>query len=302
MSQLSFSQEWLRQFTDPYALLGLSVTADDRRILKRYRTVVKQLHPDSYAESDAVAKVLASQLLARLVNPAYQQLKQESGRAEVVTTLRFRVRQMNRNEEFKPRGEAARKLLSTPPADIEVIYEQAIASLAEIQYQELSQFAEATTLLGELNLVYLRLKMGETLIREKRTGLVPANQQPQREFPPTPPVDSPSTTSYAQRHYQRAQEYMKKEGWAMAVQELRDAIKIESNRSEYHALLAKAYLHQNLAGMAKVHFRQALKLNPKDPLALEYAKRLKIDLQQPTNGKKNKNSGGLFGGLFAKKR
>jgi hypothetical protein len=43
MPQADFSTEWVHRFTDPYALLGVSVAADDRRILKRYHAIAKQL-------------------------------------------------------------------------------------------------------------------------------------------------------------------------------------------------------------------------------------------------------------------
>jgi curved DNA-binding protein CbpA len=303
MTHPPFSQDWLKQFTDPFAVLGVSVAADDRRVLKRYRNVAKVLHPDSFAVGDTDIRDLASQLLARLVNPAYQRLKQESGRSESMAMLRFRVRRASREEPLQAKGEAAQGLIKTPSADLEVCYEQALEKLAQQQFQDLHQFAEVTQVIAELNLVYLRLKMGEPIIREKRTGLVVANEARPIQFTPVPPDASPSTTSYAQRHYQRAQEYMKTANWAMAIQELRDAIKIESNKSQYHSLLGLAYLKQNLPGMAKVHFRQALKLDPRDTIALKYARQFNIKPDQAAtqNGKTHKPSGGLFG-LFARRR
>jgi Flp pilus assembly protein TadD len=155
--------------------------------------------------------------------------------------------------------------------------------------------------------------MGEVLIREKRTGLVSAAEAKPPQFTPPSTDTATVTENYAQRHYRRAQEYMKKGNWAQAVQELRDAIKIEANKSEYHALLGVAYLQQKLPGMATVYIRQALKLNPRDPLASKYAAKLGI---QPTaensakqNGKqpnsqqgsKPPKSGGLFGFFRSKK-
>lgn len=323
MSQISFSSEWLNQLSDPYAVLGLSVAADDRRILKRYRSVAKGLHPDSYMSTDAATKQLASQIFARLVNPAYQKLKQEQARTESLANLRFRVRQINRDEPLLPRVVVARQLLQKPTQEVEIFYEQAIARLAEFQFQPLDQFAFVTQQLSELNLVYLYLKMGEPMIREKRTGIVPATEARPPQF--TPPAETAQmTSSYAQRHYQRAQVHIRAANWAQAVTELRDAIRLESEKSEYHSLLAKVYLTQNLSGMAKVHFRQALKFNPQDPLALQYAARLNLSIDQRPDklehpGKTDKpdksdksqaeqkssskeTGGSSFFGLFAKKR
>lgn len=312
MSQGSFQTDWLKRFSDPYALLGVSVAADDRRVLKRYRNVAKILHPDSDVMAEELTKELASQILARLVNPAYQKLKQEKGRAETVAVLRFQVRRLNREQSMVVDSKLARELMGQPVKDVDVFYEQAIADLAEVQYQPLSNFETITQQLGELNLVYLQLKMGDVFIREKRTGLVSATEAKPVQFTPIVPDAAPPSESYAQRHYRRAQEYMKKGNWSQAVQELRDAIKLEADKSEYHALLGLAYLQQNLPGMATVYCRQALKLNPKEPLALRYAAKVKVEVAaQPETAKtpldasktaaKEDKGGGLFGLFRARK-
>ena len=298
----ALSSDWLDKFSDPYAVLGIAVTADDRRVLKRYRTVAKLLHPDSYAQDQAAAGETASQLFARLVSPAYQKLKQEKNRAENSALLRFQVRRLNREGPFTPKSSLARKLLQHPAASVDVLYEQAIAELAETQYQSLEQFEPLTLELGELNLAYLQLKMGETFVREKRTGIVAAADAKPVQFTPTS-KEEVASESYARRHYRRAQEYAKKGNWAQTIQELRDAIKLENDQSEYHALLGVAYMQQNLTGMAKVYLSQALKLNPKQPLAVKYAAKLGIAPQtEPSNGKKPPTqSGGLFG-LFKSRK
>jgi len=296
MTQILFSPEWLNLLVDSYAVLGVSVAADERRVLKRYRSVAKLLHPDSLGQADPATTALASQLLARLVNPAYQRLKQEKERAETVATLRIRVRRMSREDAALPKTAAACRLLNLPLHEVDVYYEQSVTDLAELQYQQFEQFESLTEQLAELNLAYLRLKMGEPVIREKRTGVVPAPQAKPIQF--APGHDGQVTVNYAQRHYYRAQEYAKKSTWPQVVAELRDAIQLEPNRAEYHSLLARAYLMQNLMGMAKVHFRQALKFNPRDPLAMQYAARL--DLTEPEKVVA-KAGGGLFS-LFSKKR
>ena len=302
MSQTSFSADWPNQFSDPYAILGLAVAADDRRVLRRYRAVAKLLHPDGYVGAEAATTELATQLLTRIVNPAYQRLKQEKERAETLATLRFRVRRFNRDEPLLAQFVPARQLLQKPPQDLEVFYEQAVAALAESQFQPLGQFESITQQLSELNLVYLYLKMGEPMIREKRSGIVAASQ-----VKPIMPVETVQMVStYGRRHYQRAIIYAKNANWPQAIAELRDAIRLEPDKAEYHSLIAKAYLMQNLMGMAKVHFRQALKFNPKDPLAVDYVTRLKLVLDKPdrlvssTTPVKSTGSG-LFG-LFSRKQ
>lgn len=80
---------------------------------------------------------------------------------------------------------------------------------------------------------------------------------------------STTTRELAQRHYQRAQEQIKRDDWGSAIQELRDAIKLDPNNSSYHALLGQVQLGQGRNGLATISLRQALKLNSEEPIALE---------------------------------
>ncbi|MGG6295337.1 DnaJ domain-containing protein [Leptolyngbya sp. AN02str] len=300
MLQTPFSSEWLQKFSDPYAVLGLSVTADDRRVLKRYRDVAKLLHPDSLIQADVTERETASRLFSRLVSPSYQKLKQDKGRAEYLAMLRFKVRRINRDTKFEPKHSASQRLLSLGPAQVDVFYEQAIAKLAEPQFESLSRFELFTPQLEELNLVYLKLKMGEPIIREKRSGLISASQTAPVEIKTTPADPDKPVVDYAQRHYDRAMQYARQSNWAMVVREMQDAIKISPKTSDYHSLLAKAYLMQELPTMAKVHFRQALKLNPQDALALQYASKLQISIESTSplpNGSKPAATKPKSGGL-----
>lgn len=306
MAHPAFSSQWLNRFTDPYALLGVSVAADDRRILKRYRTVAKQLHPDAQLDVPAELRQFADQVLPKLVNPAYQRLKQDKGRNEVLAALRFKVRRLSRDEQLKPASEQSRYLMAAAEAEVEVFYEQAVDQICDRQYASLAEFEARTQQLGELNLVYLRRKMGAPIIREKRTGLVAAAAVPNSPVAAAdPPADGKSSSGqmYAEKHYSRAQDYLKAKNPAAAIQELKDALRITPQNSSYHCLIGQAYLLQSLVGMAKVHFKQALRLNPNNAVALKYARQLGIDLSAPSvahsaaaaNDKKS-----LFGNLFSK--
>lgn len=287
MSDSAFSQDWLEQLSDPYAVLGVPVTADERRILKRYRQVAKQLHPDIQATKSAINREFAGQVLARLVNPAYQRIKQDRGRKETLATLRFKVRRLTRDNMFSPTTQAGQALMNTPSTELEVFYEKSVAEISAQQFEAPASFDAITRLIGELNLVYLRRKMGDPVIREKRTGLVATSRSP---IVPSPTVssklsdDSAETTetqqlTYAERHCRRAQAYLDTGNISAAIQELKDAVKINPRNSNYHCLLGQAYLLQKLPGMAKVHIRQSLRLNPKNPIARKYARQLQVDLE-----------------------
>lgn len=290
MVQSSLPPDWLQQFSDPYAVLGVSVAADDRRIQKRYRQVAMVLHPDRFAVGNPESQELASQLLARLINPTYEKLKQEQDRKENLALLRLQVRKLTREKPLSPKSELAQQLMKHPASDVDVFYEQAVLKLAESQYQPLDQFQTVILQLSELNQVYLRLKMGNVPIREQRTGLVPATEARPVQFTPAPSSPETVTESYAQRHYRRAQEYARQNNWPKVVQEMRDAIRIEADKSEYLALLGVAYLKQNMTGTAKAYLRQALKLDPDDAIANRYAERLGLTITPMTPSPQNGRS------------
>lgn len=288
MTHSALPSDWIKKFADPYAVLGIPVAADDRRVLKRYRDIAKLLHPDRYALAEGNEKELATQLFARLVNPAYEQLKQDKGRTEHAALLRIKVRRLCREGPLTPRSDIARQLMEHPATAVDTFYEQAITTLAESQYQslDLKTFESVTEQTSELNLVYLQLKMGDGIVRERRTGLIAAAEAKPAQFTPTPTNPEVVAESYDQRHYRRAQEYAKKGAWTQAIQELRDAIKIKATKSEYHSLLGVAYLHQQkFPGMAKVHLKRAYELNPKDPLVLRFG--AKVGLLVPSSARAN---------------
>jgi curved DNA-binding protein CbpA len=309
MSQSSLILDWTQKFErDPYAVLGVAVTADNNRVLKRYREVAKLLHPDRFGLESGEAKELATQLLASLVNPAYKELKLEQGRNENVANLRMKVRlAQKRNEAIAPESTLAQQLLEHPVSAVDIFYEQAIAKLADTQYQDIDQFESTTKQLSELNLVYLQLKLGDMGIREKRSGIIAAADAKPINTTPLPVNPEVVTESYDQRHYRRAKQYATNSNWAEVIRELRDALKLKSDKSEYHSLLGVAYLRQNMQGMARAHLRRALELNPADPLVIKYAPQVGIVVPSPsppTNGKTTSNGasatqkrGGLFGFL-----
>jgi tetratricopeptide (TPR) repeat protein len=283
----SFSQDWLKYLSDPFAVVGISVLADDKRASKRYRTVAKILRPDISVSTDPETGEFIARLFARLVNPSYEKIKQEKVRAEGLALMRLQVRRLVKEGKFSPQSDVARELSNKSVQDADVFYEQAIAQLAEIQYQPLENFQSITEQISELNLVYLKLKMsdifvgeGQTFIGERRTGLASTSV-----VTPQPSLDLSNVKSqsdFADRHYKRAQEYMNKGAWSQAITELKDALRMEPNKSDYHSLIGLAYLRQSLSGMAKSHFRRALQLNPQDQIAVHFAARFGIQ-QTSTN-------------------
>lgn len=269
---------------DPFALLGISVSADEKRILKRYRQVAKQLHPDALVgTSDGIDRAIAAQVIARIVNPAYQKLKHEKNRQETLATIRLHVRQLDRAQKLIPTFQNAQQLAQVAHDEVDVFYEQALSQLADSQFQTPSNLHLHTLEISQLNLVYLRHKMESPVIRAKRTGLIVNAATPTAASAPTvshtatdSAVHSPPEATYVQRHTARARTYLSQQNYDTAVRELREALKISPQDPELHSMIGQAYYKQNLTGMAKTHFRQALKLKPTHRVAQKYSKLLGI--------------------------
>jgi curved DNA-binding protein CbpA len=281
MSQNSLPSEILELLVDPYAVLGVSVNADDRQILKRYHTLAKLLHPDNLSNINNPDKELARIILTRLINPAYQELKQDKKRQNIVGILHSKAASLNEKTVLSFQNALNLDIRSMSAQEAELFYEKAITSYASAQYKSLQQSHQITKRISKLNLVYLSLQKNYFLETQtptdKSTSIVPLPEVPVAELKLAGENNSqPAGINYAQRHYERAIQYHQQAQWTLAVKELRDAIKLEPNNSDHYALLGVVHFQQNFTGMAKVYIRQALKLNPKHPLALKYAEILKI--------------------------
>jgi tetratricopeptide (TPR) repeat protein len=313
MAQITFSHAWLELLNDPYSVLGLPLNADEKLILKQYRNLAKQLHPDRYGQADPKQQEFVGQLVARLLNPAHGKIKQARDRSEMLAVLRLQAQQLARSGDFRPTSEVALMLMQQPMAGAEMFYESQVAQLAEQQYESFHQFGNITHQLHELNLVYLIRKLGSVaqpqtvrdLAAKAPVAAAAPVVEPTAVVPVTPKItpeeaDRTIQEGYARRHYERAEQYIAKGAYDRAAQEMKDALRLIADKSEYHALLSYAYLLQDLPGMAVVYCRQALKLNPTDVRAVKLAKKLNIPLPGAASAKPPvpPTKRGLLGGFF----
>ncbi|MBE8986150.1 J domain-containing protein [Nostoc sp. LEGE 12450] len=282
MSQTLLPPGWVEKLCDPYAVLGISVIADERQIFKRYHTLAKLLHPDRHAKNCNPDQKLATAIFSHLINPAYQQLKHRQKRLIAIAMLRSDAR-VSEQKPLSSQSAIAQEIMEMSTPEAELFYEEAITCYAEAQYKSLDQFYQVTQQITILNLVYLRLHKPDLFLPQKAVPIISELEVNPVELTLTDV--KPVLTNYSQRHYQRAIEYVRLGKWTIAVQELRDAIKLEPNNSDYYALLGLVHLKQKFMGMARVYICQALKLNPKNSLALKYAPELKIQLGENTNPK-----------------
>lgn len=309
-------------FADHHAVLGIPLDATANDIRKRYLKISRRLHPDScVAESEAV-KQQASQLFAKMVNPAYEQLYADQSRAEHNALLgRVGKRLIQEKDKVQIQSELAKKL--SKAGNLEQEYKTALQGLGEKQYESIDQVLEQTAQISELNLVYLLRKAtqgGGGRPQEVATTKPPIAQgaaagttagttagaakagAPAVERKPEKVESSPTDT-----YCRRAEEYLEKNYPAKAILEMKDALKMEPKSSRCHGIIAMAYYKSNQTTMAKIHLKNALQFNPQEPIALEVkklfdkeAERTAAAAKKKEQAAKNSGGGGLFG-LFGKK-
>ncbi len=310
--------------TDYHAILGVPLNADTKQIRLQYLKIAQKLHPDT-CKADKDTKKLASDLLSKLVNPAYKKISQKNSYSEyqlILTQIGNRLAEQT--DKVTIASESARELLQAGNK-LELVYNKLVKNIVKEQYQSLEETTKYIAQLSELNLVYLMLSQGQTIRKEKSPPAKTIESQSEQKVPSTNQENSNSTSqenndelitkSRIDSFIRRAQEYMSKNSYAMAISELRGALKIDPNHSTAHGLLGKAYLKQNQLTMAKVHINKAWNANPKDPVVIE-CKQLLDKLNKGINKNKSKSStssyggksqaksssGSIFGGLFGTKK
>lgn len=302
-------------FTDYHAILCVPINADVKEIRKRYLKIARRLHPDSCTANSNAEKQLASDLLSKLVNPAYERLSQEKNRAEyMLVLLQTGKRLLQESTSIDLTSDVAKQLAQT--SHLEQAYKSAIAFLAETQYDSLDNVLQTIGLISEANLVYLvrNVAVSKPVANPTPTPTPATNTATPSKVNQTtaPPVKEDSMVA---PYIRRSQDLLAKNQLAQAEVELRDALKLEPNNSRCHSLIAMVYLKQNQIKMAKVHFHRALQLDPQDEIALEGQHTIEKILGQKsassksaaksgtgTNKAGKSHGGGLFGGLFSGKK
>jgi curved DNA-binding protein CbpA len=316
---------------DYHAILGVSLNADPKAIRLQYLRIAQKLHPDT-CKTNAEGKKIASQMLSRLVNPAYEQLSNKSQFAEHQLILtQIGKRYAEQSDRMTIASEAAKKLLLAEQ-NLNQVYNQLLQEITGEQYQNINKVLTKIAVISELNLVYLMLTHQQGINREEKVVKRNASQLP--DLPkatqsqaktetqaPTqagtserskPPIEEPSLESKVASYLRRAKEYMTKGNFNDAVLELKDALRIDPNHSTCHALMGQVYLRQNQITMAKVHISKAEKANPQDPAVILSKEELeKLIRKQQSNSSKSSTKGsdskkstdsGFFSGFFGPKK
>ncbi|WP_299410739.1 DnaJ domain-containing protein [Acaryochloris sp. IP29b_bin.148] len=299
---------------DHYACLGLAIGASKGEIRKRYFKIARGLHPDSCPAG--MDKEQASRMLSKVVNPAYEALSQDKELEEYKVLLRLVGQRATREIDPSTLQVAnAQTLLTTN--DFEALYKEQVNQLAQNQFDQLEAVLGIVAQLSELNLAYLIRCEGTPKASPSRPAPVQAAQTPPATSPSssdaavspaaqkTPPPQEAPTSQFVNDYCRRAQELINKNRLNEAIVELRDALKLEPKSSRCHSLMGSIYLQKKSLKMAKVHFTQALKSNPKDSEAIKgmakvdkLEKRSNPSATKQTTAQRSERKGlfGLFGG------
>ncbi|MGL5836259.1 MAG: DnaJ domain-containing protein [Waterburya sp.] len=314
---------------DHHAILGVSIDADAKQIRMQYLKIAQKLHPDKCRDDAAKART-AGQILSKLVNPAYEQLSRKSAFAEHQLVLTQIGKRLAENKDtIAVKNPLAQELLKAGDG-AELVYPRLLKQLNAELYQSLAQSGEIIEAISELNLVYVMLQSDRRINRNNMTATPPpvkakpATPPPskatlaQEPSPaPTIPVEEPSSDSRINAFINRAQQYIAKGEFDQAIQEIKDALRINPNHGIAHAIIGRAYLHKKQLTMAKVHIDKAFQAQPHNEIVMESKKALerlsKVSQQSKTtsnsgsDGKstdKNNKPGnsGFFSGFFAPKK
>jgi tetratricopeptide (TPR) repeat protein len=260
------------------------MTTDVGQIRKKFLQLAKILHPDVFGR-DAEEKEMATKYFSKMVSPAYQLLNSDRERGEYLATLRIFAQDKKQKQEVPTLdAEISKKLYKIPH---EITYKQYVEEISPKQYQNLDSILEYTSTLSELNLVYLltQTSLGFSTGSSAAINNPPTNNNP--ESAPKP-VQSP-----ALRNLNMAELFIGKKQWTDAMKELLGAEKLDPNNAKVYALKGLVQMNQNAAAIAKTSFQKALKLDPKEPIALKYLSQVSAASKPPEKPPEKK--GGLFG-------
>ncbi|PZV11733.1 MAG: molecular chaperone DnaJ [Pseudanabaena sp.] len=288
---------------DYYAALGLPIISNPMYIRNVYLRVARILHPDIFGFSTE-EKEIATQYLAKLVNPAYNGLMREQDRKAYQGIFKLLAKRlMQRTRNIQIHSEFACELVMNPSDEV---YERLVTEVAKVQYESLTQILEYTAEISELNLVYILYKEGyrhgadnmppvlaplltpKSTKSHSKTFLPPPskpsytyNQQYANDQQTSKPQDKSDETIIQARvdgndmqminnRMKICEIYISQNNWKAALQDLREILTIDNNNSKCLALLGVVYKNINQPQMAKASFKRSLQINPQEAIALKH--------------------------------
>ena len=307
---------------DHHAILGVPLDADAKQVRKRYLKIARKLHPDSLRSATDEEKQQASELLSKLVNPAYEVLSQEKASVEHKVSLKLKGEQLQQQPSLLSLStEQSKKVANSNNVDYE--YSNALKPLVLDQYESLDAVFDTIGEISELNAVYVMRQGGAPAKAEAAAPSSPSanGSEPKTDEPAPTRVKSSSErrAELIQSFINRAKEFEYKGNFSRAIVELREAVKAHPQNPVCHAELGRMYMRSKQLKMAGIHTKRALELDANNETATDVKKKLDAYAKRmgqtgpdtppaaggvPRKGPKKPGGGGggLFGGLFGGKK
>lgn len=300
---------------DHHAILGVPLDADAKQVRKRYLKIARKLHPDSLRSATEEQKQQASELLSKLVNPAYEVLRQEKASIEHKVSLKLKGQQLQQQPALLSLSSDKSKKVANSN-NVEYEYNNALKPLVVEQYESLDSVIDTIGEISELNAIYVMRQGGAPAPAQEEA---PQSAADDGSVSDTGESNTVTVMSPSQRRAQliesfinRAKEFEYKGNFSRGIIELREAVKAHPQNPRCHAELGRLYMRSNQLKMASIHTKRALELNPDNQMAADVKKKLDAYNRKMNKGSAaasapgksagNSKSSGLFGGLFGGKK
>ncbi len=287
---------------DYYAALGVPVSATAEQINNAYKKIArsKSLRPGFLGQTTPEGQY-ASWLLSRLINPAKELLLKEQERIEYDATIKLQVRRLMEDKSRDPYPSNPLCDSLRAAADLETAYQEAVAKIASIQFEDLYGVLTQAEALSELNLTYLLCRLYPST-KAKTSGSTGANPAPistqSSKMGPDPapvaqaspahptnpqpvvptgghriPVSSPTLTP-SETRFRQAVELAARGDHKQALRFFDLAISLNSTEPEYYFERAMAYERLGNRASARADLSKVLELNPKHKKAAKVLQEL----------------------------
>lgn len=298
---------------DYYAILGVPIDTDVKTIRLRYHKIAYQLHPDTCTDQADKYKAKSSEILSKLVNPAYENLFKDKPRRECELMLSDVSMRLKEDAHRITISTDTAKKLFQEEKDPHKLYHSLVNMLAKNQYHDINLIVKKIALISELNMVYLMIK-DQTVKEPSKITATPPNinnnstvttsessQDSDNQKDNESKVENQNETqekvtnssnSKVDKLIIRARQNQEDGNITQGILDLREALKIESDNVTANALIGLLYLKQGNTTYAKIHIKKAYNLDKENPDVKESKEKLDEKLGTKKGSKSASKKGG----------
>ncbi|MBE9221141.1 DnaJ domain-containing protein [Cyanobacterium stanieri LEGE 03274] len=295
---------------DYYSILGVPIDASAKDIRLRYLKIAYQLHPDTCSAETPEEKEKASQILSKLVNPAYENLYKDKLRKECQLIFAEMSRRLASQVNDITISTEIAKTLHQAEKNRDKLYHELVQKIAVDQYQDINTVLTKIALISELNMVYLmsqnetqrrenisrssrnvgEIQSSEAIITQQPSPETVANNttQVQNETEATPQAEA--GVNRLDRLIANAENAAKIGNLEQAILDMREALKLDNANPKVHGLISYYYYKQGNKTYGKIHYNKAFSLNPNEPIVRQIKEEF-LEENKKTKGKSSKGKG-----------